>query len=97
MARVKSLANNPSNLKEYRYEGSIPRIVLDKWLREQGKRWSDWATDKELKAKFMVWFRTEFSKMTASSNRERSLAINRTTAPKLGATILANYRKEMQA
>jgi hypothetical protein len=93
--RAAAMAKSEKPGKEYRYEGSIPRIVLDKWLKDQGKTWHHWAVDRDLKAKFLVWFRTEFSKMAASSYRERSLAINRTTAPKLGATILSNYRREL--
>ena len=82
--------------KEYRYEGSVPRIVIDDWLRKNGKTWRDWAIDKEIKAKFLLYFRTEYSKMAASTYRERSLAVNRATAPKFGAKVLSEYRKELQ-
>lgn len=97
VARVEALAKASTPGKEYRYEGSVPRVVIDDWLRTQGKTWQHWATDKELKAKFLVFFRTEYSKMNASTYRERSLSINRTTAPKFGAKILSDYRKELQS
>ena len=95
--RVEELAKQAKPGREYRYEGSIPRIVLDDWLRSQGKTWHHWATDKELKAKFLVWYRTEYKKLTASNYQERSLSINRATAPRFGAQVLSNYRKELQS
>lgn len=95
--RVEQIAKEAKSGREYRYEGSVPRIVLDDWLRSQGKTWHHWATDSELKAKFLAWYRTEYKKLTAANYAERSLSINRSTAPKFGAQILSNYRKEMQS
>jgi hypothetical protein len=79
---------------EYRFLGSVPRIMIDDWLRKQGKSWSDYATDKELKAKFLVWFRSDCQKLMADNYQERSLATNRTLFNRRGASILTDYRKE---
>jgi hypothetical protein len=92
--RVKQIAKNSPLGKDFRYEGSVPRIVIDDWLRKQDKNWNDWATDAELKAKFLAWFKNDYSKLAASTHRERSLAVNRATAPRLGAKILADYRSQ---
>ncbi len=101
-ARVEALAKDAKESRHgMRYVGSVPRIVIDDWLRKQGKTWHDYVTDKDLKAKFMAWFRSEYKHMTASNYQERSLATNRATsggrsvtAPKLGETILKNYQRE---
>ncbi len=84
------------------YLASIPRIVIHQWLQQNGKTWADFATDDDLSGKFKDWFMGRYKKMTASAHQERSLAINRTTsggrtAPKLGASILNDYRKEIAA
>lgn len=81
---------------EFRYEGSIPRIVLHDWLTKKGKTWRDYATDPDLKKDFLAWFRgsRDMTEFKADSYRERPLFINRATAPKLGKVILDNYRKE---
>lgn len=92
-----SLASEVAGRKtEYGYEGSIPRIVLDDWLRKRGKTWHDWATDFDLKKEFKKWFfnSREMDKFKSSTYRERRLTVNRTTAPRLGKTILDDYRKE---
>lgn len=81
------------NKSEYQYLGSIPRIMIDDWLRKQEKNWNDYATDKELKAKFMVWFKTDCQKLLASNYQERRLAINRSLFSRRGATVL-DYQKE---
>ena len=97
--RTKQIAQSTDGSKfgEHQYIGSLDRTVIDDWLRKQGKDWHDWATDKELKAKFMAYYRTEFSKLMADTYQERKLTINRTLAarPQGGQTILDNYRKEM--
>ena len=97
--RVESISkdNGHGGKTEYQYLGSVPRIMIDDWLRKQGKNWHDYATDKELKAKFMAWFKTDCQKLLASNYQERKLAVNRTTAPKLGATILHQYQKELSS
>lgn len=101
--RVKAISEGSTYSKSgFGYLGTIPRILIHHWLNSQKKTWEDWGTDKELKAKFRRWFEGTYSKMLASSHRERPLAINRTTSggrtatrPKLGAQILNDYRKEM--
>ena len=92
-----SKANSHTNKSEYQYLGSVPRIMIDDWLRKQGKTWNEYATDKELKAKFMVWFKTECQKLQAKTYQERRLSVNRVTAPRLGASILSQYRKEISS
>lgn len=94
--RVEQLSKlQVENKSEYQYLGSVPRIMIDHWLREQGKNWNDYATDKDLKAKFMVWFKSDCQKLLASNYQERRLAINRTVSgPRTGATILKNYQRE---
>lgn len=84
------------------YLGSVPRIVIDDWLRRQGKTWHDYATDQDLKAKFLAWFRTDYSQFMADSFRERSLSINRSrsgrlAAPSMGSRALAEWRQENAA
>lgn len=79
---------------EYQYLGSVPRIMIDTWLREQGKTWRDYVTDKDLKAKFMVWFKSDCQKLMAENYQERRLAINRSLSRKRGASILKSYQKE---
>lgn len=100
MQRVERLSKLTADSKsEYQYLGSVPRIMIDHWLRGQGKNWNDYATDKDLKAKFMVWFKSDCQKLMADHYQERRLSVNRSltgrTAPKLGATVLSNYRKEV--
>ncbi len=99
--RAKAIANGSSYSKHgYGYLGSMPRIVIDAWLRERGKTWEDYGRDNELSDQFKKWFQSNFKKMLASAHQERSLAINRSiggrtgSAPRLGATILDDYRKE---
>lgn len=92
--RTKFLAENQKPGSEHQYLGTVRREVIDDWLRTQGKTWHDFATDEDLKAAFLLYYKNEFSKMMASTYVERKLSINRTTAPRLGATILSQYRKE---
>jgi len=98
--RAKAIANGSSYSKNgYGYLGSMPRIVIDHWLRQQGKTWEDYGRDNELSAKFKKWFESNFKKMLAGAHQERSLAINRsiggrTGGPRLGAQILNDYREE---
>lgn len=82
------------NKSEYQYLGSIPRIMIDDWLREQGKNWNDYATDKDLKAKFMAWYKSDCQKLMASNYQERRLSINRTLFSRRGGTVLDFARKE---
>jgi hypothetical protein len=100
--RTKAISEGSSfSKKGFGYMASIPRIVIHDWLMRQGKDWSDFATDKDLKAKFLKWFNEHYSKMTADAHRERPLSVNRSQSgrlvsrPKLGAQILNDYRKEM--
>jgi len=100
--RTKAIAEGSQYSRHgFGYKASIPRIVIHDWLMRQDKTWADFATDKDLKAKFHKWFDTHYSKMTADAHRERPLSINRSqsgrlvTRPKLGAQILNDYRKEM--
>jgi hypothetical protein len=84
------------------YLGSVPRIVIDDWLRRQGKTWHDYATDADLKAKFLAWFKTDYSRFMADSHRERSLSINRSRSgrlatPSMGSRALAEWRQENAA
>lgn len=103
--RVEALAKEAKDSRHgMRYLGSIPRIVIHDWLQKQGKNWHQFVTDKDLKASFMAWFKSEYKQMTSANYNERGLATNRTrhsgrtaTAPKLGAQILGDYRKEMTA
>lgn len=104
--RVKAFTDaRPSNWKsEYEYIGSVDRVVIHDWLMRQGKNWHEFATDRDLKAKFMVFYRTEYPKMMAKAHQERRLTVNRTkhpvrkaSSPSLGKSILDNYRKEMSA
>ena len=98
LKRVKGFTDaRPSQWKsEYEYVGSVPRIVIHDWLMKQGKSWHQFATDRDLKAAFMVFFRTEYPKLMADAHQERRLTVNRTTQskPRLGAQILGAYRKE---
>jgi len=63
---------------------------------KKGKTWHDYATDEDLKKQFLSWFRgsRDMSKFKADSYRERQLSVNRTTAPRLGQTVLNNWRQE---
>jgi hypothetical protein len=100
--RVEEIAKGARESKHgMQYIGSVPRVVIHDWLMKQGKNWQDYATDRDLKAKFMAWFKSEYKLLTNAGHNERSLAINRSqsgrlvSAPKLGAQILGNYQKEM--
>lgn len=102
--RAEAIARDSKDSKnETRYLGSVPRIVIHDWLNKQQKTWVDFATDRELKAKFMLWYKSEYKMLMADSFRERSLTINRSltgrtaTRPKLGAQILNQYRQENAA
>lgn len=103
--RAKAIAQgNRYSRHGFGYMGSVPRVLIHHWLNGQEKTWEDFATDKELKAKFRKWFETNYRKMLADEHRERPLSINRTksggrtmTRPKLGAQILNDYRKETSA
>ena len=77
--RTETIAKNVIPGKsEYAYLGSVSMDVVADWVRKQGKTMHDFATDKDLKAKFMAYYRSEYSKLMASSYQERSLAVNRT-------------------
>jgi len=101
--RVENLAKAAASKKgEYEYAGSIPRIVIHDWLMKQGKNWHEFATDKDLKARFMAWYRTEYKLLMADTHQERRLTVNRTavpvrkpTAPRLGSRILKDYQQEI--
>ncbi len=98
--RVKAIAEGSTYSKHgYGYMGSIPTVVILHWLNQNGKTFEDWGQDPELKARFKKWYQTRFKKLLADAHRERPLAINRSlsgrTAPRLGSTILNDYRKEV--
>ncbi len=94
--RVEQLAKlQIENKSEYQYLGSVPRIMIDDWLRSQGKNWNDYVTDKDLKAKFMAWFKSDCQRLMAENYQERRLAVNRSLFSRRGASILDNHRKEM--
>lgn len=93
--RTKRIAQAATGKSEYKYLGSISRVVIDDWLRKQQKTWHEYATDRDLKAKFMVWYRSTYPKLMANAYQERKQKIIRkVTAPKLGATILKEYQAE---
>lgn len=95
MQRVERISKlQVENKSEYQYLGSIPRIMIDDWLRKEGKNWNDYVTDKDLKAKFLVWWRTDCQKLQAKTYQERRLAINRSLSRGRGASILKNYQQE---
>lgn len=84
-----------------RYLGSVPRIVIHDWLVKNQKTWHDFATDEHLKARFLSWYKTEYSRLMADTYRERGLATNRSRhgrlATSLGSRIVNEYRKELAA
>ncbi len=92
--RTKMMAEANAPSSEHQYLGTVRREVIHDWLMKQQKTWHDFATDEDLKAKFMVYYKNEFSKMMASSYQERKLSINRTVAAPKGNSILSQYRKE---
>jgi hypothetical protein len=92
--RVKLMALRSSVTGETSYQASIPREVLDDWLRKREKDWNQYATDQDLKKEFYKWFKREYPALCADFYRERSLKTNRATAPRLGASILNSYRLE---
>ena len=104
-ARVESLAKASDRLRgksEYEYAGSVPRVVIHDWLMKQGKNWHEFATDKDLKAKFMAWYRGEYKLLMAGSHQERRLTTDRTrnpvrkpVGPSTGSRILKDYQKEL--
>lgn len=81
------------NLK---YEGSVPRVMIHKWLMEQGKSWHDYATDGDLRDKFLSWFKgnRDFNRFHADSYRERNLSINRSKGGRTGRQVLSEWRQE---
>ena len=93
--RVKRLSEiNDGTKSEYQYLGSIPRIMINDWLLKQGKNWHDYVTDRDLKAKFLAWFRSDCKKLMAANYQERRSAINRSLSRGRGASILKNYQQE---
>jgi len=93
--RVKRLSQlQVENKSEYQYLGSIPRIMIDDWLRKQNKTWHEYATDKDLKGKFMAWYKGECQLLMAENYQERRLAVNRSLSRGRGASILKSYQKE---
>lgn len=81
---------------EYQYLGSVDRSVIDDWLRKQQKSWHEFATDKELKAKFMLYYKNDFSKLMASTYQERSLAVNRAISGRDGNSVSRQYRPKIR-
>lgn len=100
--RAEAIARGSVDSREgHRYMGSVPRIVIHDWLQKQQKTWHDFATDEHLKAKFLAWYQTEYSRLMADSYRERGLATNRSRhgrlATSLGSRIVNDYRSEQAA
>ena len=97
MERVKIMALRAACLGqtgEFGYQGSVPREVIHHWLTNVVKKsWHEYATDEDLKKKFMKWFKAEFPACFADYYRERPLSINRS----LGSRVLEDYRKENAA
>lgn len=98
--RTKDLAEQTTHSgkgRNFGYEGSVPRIVIHDWLKENGKTWHQYATDGDVRKAFLKWFRSsrDMTKFQAKTYQERRLTVNRATAPRLGKTILDNYRKEV--
>ena len=88
--RVERLSKLQIDTKsEYRYIGSVPRIMINDWLIKQKKTWHDYVTDKDLKAKFLAWFRNDYQKLMANHYQKRRLE-----SRLMGKTILKDYRKE---
>ena len=87
--RAERLAKQTEGSKsEYQYLGSVPRVMIDDWLRKQGKNWNEYATNKDLKAALLVWFKTDCQKMMASHYQERRLSVNRSLFNRRGAKVL---------
>ena len=54
--------------KDWRYAGSIPMELLVKYQHqlpqdERADFWSDFATDKDVKAKFLTWFKANYPEL----------------------------------
>ena len=66
--------------KDWRYVGSVPMELLVKYQGqlppdESASFWSDFATDKDVKAKFLTWFKANYPELIpghSSSKRGRS-------------------------
>jgi hypothetical protein len=100
--RAEAIAKGSVDSREgMRYVGSVPRIVIHEWLQREQKTWNDFAIDEDLKARFMSFYRTEYSRLMADTYRERSLAVNRSRsgrlATSLGSRIVNDYRAELSA
>ena len=48
-----------SRMGEHQYLGTIPRTMIDDWLNRQGKTWHDYATDDDLKRRFLLFMTAE--------------------------------------
>ena len=65
--------------KEWKYQGSIPLELVVKYQHglpedERANFWSDFATDKEVKQKFILWLKANYSELLpgySSSKRGR--------------------------
>ena len=44
---------------EYKYIGSVPRTMIDDWLKKREKTWHEYATDKDLKRAFELFMMAE--------------------------------------
>lgn len=102
LRRAERIAKGAVDSREgIRYLGSVPRVVIHDWLTKQQKTWADFASDEHLKAKFMSWYQSEYSRLMADSYRERGLVTNRSRhgrlATSLGSRIVNEYRAEAAA
>lgn len=79
---------------EYKYEGSIPRIMIHDWLMRNGHDWHAYAVDPDVKKAFMKWFKgnRDLKRFHADTYRERQLSINR--GRRQARNILSDWRKE---
>ncbi len=63
LARVKHMAqaapSRHEKTREYKYIGSIPRTMIDDWLKKRQKTWHDYATDLHLKQAFELFMMAE--------------------------------------
>ena len=60
--------------KDWRYVGSIPMELLVKYQHqlpsdERDSFWSDFATDKDVKAKFLSWFKANYPELLPGHSR----------------------------
>ena len=60
--------------KDWRYVGSIPMELLVKYQHqlpedERASFWSDFATDKDVKTKFLSWFKANYPELLPGHSR----------------------------